>query len=481
MEFLGSVLAWIGVAILFSMAVFIHELGHFLVARKLGFKVDAFSIGFGPALWKKTIDGVEYRFSAIPFGGYVALPQLDPSGMDKVQGNHEGKKEGEEKGEKKAETLPDTAPWKRILVAFAGPFGNVVLAVFLALLIYWVPGIRTGVTSTRIGFLEKNSEAARAGLEVGDRIATVNGKRVETWTDFQTECLLAGTSMRADFGIVKKGAAKGAQPVVYSIPLSTNNVLNLSVLSGVYPEMLCTVKEVVAGSPAAEAGLKSGDVLFSVNGKVVTSSSSFIRLVSGSGDKALEFSVRRGGERLLFTIRPRYDEGTKRALIGVMIGDSMGTVKPWMMYKDPWKQLKWDSLSVARVLEGLVSPKSKGERAAIAKNVGGPVAIMVGLYNTVKGSIWDGIGFLRMICVNLAILNLLPIPVLDGGHIVFALYEMIFRRKPHPKVVAYLVNGFAILLLGLMAILVWRDIARQITMKRVEKSIQQEEVQQKGE
>ncbi|MDD4103058.1 MAG: site-2 protease family protein, partial [Kiritimatiellae bacterium] len=119
-------------------------------------------------------------------------------------------------------------------------------------------------------------------------------------------------------------------------------------------------------------------------------------------------------------------------------------------------------------------PKSKGEFKAVAKNVGGPVAIVMGLYDTVRGDMMDGLGFLRMICVNLAILNLLPFPVLDGGHIVFALYEIITRRKPHPRVVSALVNIFAVFLIGLMALLVYSDIAKRVKSGRVLRAAEQE-------
>ena len=130
MEFLITVLAIIACILLFSFAIFIHEFGHFLAAKLLGFRVDTFSIGFGPALWKKTWKGVEYRISAIPFGGYVALPQLDPAGTAGVQGSQtEGEVEDEEPDDA---PIPTMANWKKIVVAFAGPFGNLVLAVVLA-------------------------------------------------------------------------------------------------------------------------------------------------------------------------------------------------------------------------------------------------------------------------------------------------------------------------------------------------------------
>ena len=191
MEFLLSVLAGACVLLLFGLAIFIHEFGHFLAARWMGLQVDAFAIGFGPALWKRTVNGVEYKIGCIPFGGYVALPQLDPSGMEKVQGGN---------GEASRDDLPDIAAWRRIVVAVAGPFGNMVLAVALALCIAWMPGVRTGALDTRIGLVEEGTAAWEAGLRTGDRIESVNGHKVSTWTDMEVEWQLAGGSGEATFG-----------------------------------------------------------------------------------------------------------------------------------------------------------------------------------------------------------------------------------------------------------------------------------------
>jgi regulator of sigma E protease len=134
-------------------------------------------------------------------------------------------------------------------------------------------------------------------------------------------------------------------------------------------------------------------------------------------------------------------------------------------------------MQVMRVLNALVVPKSEGERAAVARNVGGPVMILTMLYDSVRSGFIDAIGFLRMICINLAILNLLPIPVLDGGHVCVAMYEVITRRKPHPKVVAGLVNVFAFILIGLMVFLMFRDVIVRRKLNNLNKTIEIREVE----
>ncbi len=465
MELLLSVLAGICVALLFSLAIFIHEFGHFLAARWLGLQVDAFAIGFGPALWKRTVKGVEYKIGCIPFGGYVALPQLDPSGMEKVQGEQHGKEKEEERH------LPDIAAWKRIVVAFSGPLGNVVLAVVLAYVIFLSPGAKTGVVNTRVGAVGENSTAWASGVRPGDRIVSVNGKGVDTWNDLLVEFQLAGESGEATFGI-KSGTA--VRDVVLSF--ETNNVFGIRLLADVYPEAACVVSVVRPDSPAERCGLLANDVIQAFGAVPVLGSSHFSQLVKKHGGSPVPLTVKRGGALLTLTATPAYSEAAGRFLIGIEPRDDKEHIKAWMMYRSPWQQLKWDAMSVKRVLQALILPESKGERSAVAKNIGGPAMIVIGLYHTVRGDMLDALGFLRMICVNLAILNLLPLPVLDGGHILFALFEIITRRKPHPKVVSVLVNACAVLLIGLMVLLFYRDIARQVKQTQVLRAMEREAV-----
>jgi len=355
---IGSIVACI---LLFSFAIFIHEFGHFIVAKALGLRVDRFSIGFGPALWKKTVGGVEYRISAIPFGGYVALPQLDPEGTKALEG-------GEQDGDR---PLKEATPLVRIAVAFAGPLGNIILAVILAFVLAAAPGARFGERLAEVDMVEPDGPAAVGGMMPGDRVTAVNGHPVRTFTDMQTEVQIAG-------------------------------------------------------------------------------------------EKEAQFTVLRGGTNVTLSITAKRDKVSGGCFI-LAISTNGTAAAAWMPERNPLKQLAWDATQIGRVLKALVTPK---EAKAAAAALGGPVMIAEGLYRQVRRNGWDALGFLRFLDVNLAILNLLPIPVLDGGLILFALFELIFRRKLPKKVTDGLSMAFMWLFLSLMLLLVWRDVTRSRRMHR---------------
>lgn len=364
-----ATVAYICLCILFfSLAIAIHEFGHFIVALKLGLRVERFSIGFGPALWKKTWRGVEYRLSCIPFGGYVMIPDLDPEGTKAIEGG----------GSEKKEKIP---AWKEILVALAGPGMNIVLAVVLAVGLSLVPNARFGTVPTVIEEVLPGGPAERAGIQAGDRIVSVAGRPVSTWSQMQTEIQIVGDN-ETPFGIVRDGE-----------------------------EITLAVK------PERE----------SVTGAV-----------------------------LIKAVSVRYDDGKP------------GT---WLPSRNPWKQLTHDAGAIFRVLRGLVTPKEMKETG---KALGGPVNIAQAIYYSMRADFWNGVGFLRFLNVNLAILNLLPIPVLDGGLILFALIALVFRRRVPEKVVGSLSMAFMCILLMLMLFLVYRDSARAWRIHRAVAEAQEE-------
>ncbi len=358
MEILVTI-GYIAVCILlFSLAIAIHEFGHFIVALKLGLNVERFSIGFGPAIWKKKWKGVEYRISWIPLGGYVSIPDVDPEGTKALEG-------GAAAGSK--EKIP---AWKEIAVAVAGPLMNLVLAAVLAIVLACVPSAKFGEIEPVIGGVLDGSPAAEAGLREGDRILAVGGQKISTWYELLTEIQIAG-------------------------------------------------------------------------------------------GRTVPVAVDRGGEQLTLDVTPRDEEGVWR--MGAQSLPSDVRAAPWMTTRNPLGQLKDDAGGIFRILKALVTPR---EAKATSQALGGPVMIAMGIYSSVRADFWSGLGFLRYLNVNLAILNLLPIPVLDGGLILFALVALVFRRRIPEKVVSVVSTVFMYALLGLMAILIYRDSVRGVRMFR---------------
>lgn len=419
------------VAVFFGLTIFVHELGHYLVARWLGLQVDVFSIGFGPAIWKRTIKGIAYKIGCLPLGGYVSLPQLDPGG---------GKTEDGE-----SRNLPRVAAWKKALVAVAGAFCNILFAILLAYIVYW--GGKSLVYEERdcvVGYVATNSLAYASGLAAGDVIEAVNGKPVSRWDQFILEGALKD---EVELRITRRDGTEN------TIVLPTEKMeMGGRLVEGVLKQAPCLIIGIVPDSSAEEAGLKPSDVIREFAGHPIYSINQLTDLVNEYQDQPTPALITRNGEAMTVTVTPRYNESAGRALIGIEFN-------PFDIYKSPKDQLIGWASPVFRLLKALVTPR---EARMAASAVGGPLAIFDMIWKAVQTSLLLALWLTGLLNVNLAILNLLPIPILDGGHIVFALWEMITRRPVHEKVVNVLANVFGTLLIGLFILLTFNDIRRLI-------------------
>jgi regulator of sigma E protease len=434
------------VAILFGMTIFVHELGHYLAARWCGFVVETFSIGFGPALWKRKINGIVYKIGCIPFGGYVAIPQLDPTGMALIQGSNESENGKDSPQSTPTETPPVTLqampPWKRIVVAAAGAVGNMIFALILAWVVYIVGKPATPAEeSALVGYVSTNSGAYASGLRMGDEIQTVNGEKIENWTDFLMAC--------SRYKTVTVTLKRGGSDMTLTMPGEES----LFKMDG---KSLCMILAVDAGMSADRAGLKRGDIITGLDGQTIISRAQLIALVTERKGRPVPITFKRNDTTMTGLVTPDYDESTKLVRIGVQFNPNEVDFDR-IVHPAPMSQIKSHSLAIFRTLQALTTPS---QAKATSKQVGGPLAILISYYFIVKASFMVAIFFTCFLNVNLAILNIMPIPVLDGGHIVFSLIEMIFRRPVHPKVVTISTNIFASLLIGLFVILTYRDALR---------------------
>jgi regulator of sigma E protease len=432
--------------ILFGATIFVHELCHFLVALRLGLVVETFSLGFGPALWQTKRNGIVYKLGWIPFGGYVALPQLDPSGMDKIQGSQEG---DAETGRRE---LPPVSPWKRMAVAGAGVVGNLALGIVLAWVVYASPAPVPSEREAIVGHVATNAPAYAAGLRAGDEVVAVNGETVKSWHDFTISCVLQGNGTR-DLDLVVR---RGPEPQTLRVPTTRGEMGEWSI-EGVSPFSTSVVTGLQPGGAAAQAGVLEDDIVLALDGVRIASIEHFIDLVAQRDGSESVLRVKRKGRDVELPVTPRMNAGLGRAVIGVELSPAEIGVLPWMRYRNPWDQIRGDATEIVRILRALVTPAESRQAAGA---LGGPVMIITWLWVSIKISIFNAVGFLRFLNINLAILNLLPLPVLDGGHIVFCLWEGITRRRVHPRLVNALTNLFAVLLIGAFVLLTFRDFRR---------------------
>jgi regulator of sigma E protease len=436
-------------AFLFGMSVFVHEAGHFLAARMCGLVVEVFSIGFGPAIWKRKHKGVLYKIGCIPVGGYVALPQLDPTGMSAVQTGADGKERH----------LPRVAPWRKIVVSLAGAAGNVLLAVLLVWIVYW-KGIPGGPSerSSVVGYVAPDSAAYAAGLRIGDEVLAVNKTLVHKWSEVRMEAALCQKAM------LRVRAPEGTERVVNVV--TEKGLLGEQGLNGVDGRNLCSVLAVEPGMSADKAGVRGGDTVVEFAGREVYSIGHLIALVEEHRDQTVPMKVKRsvdGAETVVtMPVTPVFDRAAKQVRIGIRF-NLQAVDYDTVSRPRPLEQLRAHAAGILRVLQALGTPK---QAKAASQALGGPVAIVASYWIIVKTSIMLAISFTAFLNVNLAILNLLPIPVLDGGHVMFALWEVVTRRPVPAKVVNALVNVFMILLIGMFLMLSGRDMDRMTPVGR---------------
>ena len=445
----------LAVIVLFGLCIFIHELGHFVAAKALGMVIDVFSIGFGPAIWKKKIGGVLFKIGIFPIGGYVALPQMDPTGGgDRPPGEAATHSDGENE---KTKNIPPVGPWKRIVVAVAGAAGNMLLAYIIAWIIFIAgkpstPAERSAV----IGYVETNSAAYAKGIRAGDEILSINSRAVANWQDVIQE------NARFEEVTLLLKTAQGDHSI--SLPTEKNQ-LGFRMIPGIHEIMMCKVLSVEPDSSSAAAGIQSGDLIRKIDGVDVLSIDHLIALISERAEQNMAVAVERSGSLLTMNVTSRFDPALNRARIGIRF-DPYAVDSDRVVHISPNAQIKSHTLVIVRVLRSLMTPK---EAKATSQALGGPLMIIFILQDMVRKGIIIALWFTCLLNVNLAILNLLPLPVLDGGHVIFALLQIIIRRPVPPKVVLFLDQVFFGLLILAIVLITGRDIKRLYQIRLLSK------------
>lgn len=455
-----SVLYAFGIMILFGATIFVHELGHFLVAKWCGLQIDAFAIGMGPPIFQKKVNGVVYKLCWLPIGGYVALPQMDATGTA-----YTPERGGEQTDDNRV--LPDVSPLKRIAVAVAGAAMNVLFALLLATII-WRIGVYKSFEKDPfiVGDVRAGSLAEQAGLRPYDHIVEINGNPTPTIEKGIGEIAL---NREVELKVLRDGELH-----VLSTHTETNRMKILDIPG------LTTFSDVVVGGlmegfPAQAAGLRTGDKITKVNGENLYGRGHFMEIVREHKATELQLTVERYSltgelkETAEMTLIPKFDKDTDRFLVGIQ----------FLMEKEyptPAEQLTYYASSVFRILRAFVTPK---EFKQVVNMISGPVGIISAFWSFLHIGIPKAIWFTALINVNLAILNLLPIPILDGGHVSYAVLEIITGRKIKERVAMGLTQVFFVVLMCFIVFVSYKDIDREMIKYRLGQEYEAEAIAEK--
>lgn len=427
--------------------ILFHELGHYAVARLCGVKVLRFSIGMGKVVWSRRFgpDQTEWAISALPLGGYVKfLDNRDPATAAKTE-------------LEAAREFTRQSVWRRIAIVAAGPLANFLLAiaVFSGLYIYGVPD-----ASTRLRFAPETAAISQAGVRGGDRITAVNGEPVATWSELRfavLKAVLDKVEIRLDVA-QPNGATFGA-----IVPARTVAALNvegdsLAALGFAALRSPAVIGKVLEGGAAQRAGLQAGDVIASMDGKPIRDGIELIEAIRAAGGRTLEVTLVRAGQPQALLLKPELDPTTRQGVIKAAVQSAPDMVT---IPADPVTAVAraarttWD--------QGIMQLKMIGQMIVgklSLKNVTGPITIGDYAGQTARSGVIVFLGFVAMISISLGVMNLLPIPVLDGGHLLYYSLEVLTGRPLPERISDYAQRAGVGLLVMLMALAVFNDVAR---------------------
>jgi regulator of sigma E protease len=435
-----------------GVLIFVHELGHFLAARRHGVRVLTFSLGFGPKILKVKRGDTEYCVSAVPLGGYVKMAGENPE--DPRSGQPD-------------EFLSKTK-WQRFQILFAGPAMNILLAVVVTAIVLGIQGVRQPVFldgPALIGSVAPGSPAEKAGLMRGDRVITISGDQIATWKDLELAIGLRRPNRDMSVTVLRDG-----QNLTTNVVPVAEGRYEVSDI-GVYPDANPVVLRVLPGDRAEQAGFKAGDIILSVNGERMATRMQLIAVISQSANKTIAVTVRRDGADQTISATPDKcadvpgcpGQDRTRGWLGVELSEQMKSFQP-----GPFEAIRLSVVHniessgiIFRTLAGLFT----GETSV--RQLQGPVGIAQLSGESAQEGFITLLSLMAMLSINLGILNLMPVPVLDGGHILIMALEGIARRDFSMQVKEkMLLAGFVVLMM-LMVTVIYNDLTRISWIERL--------------
>lgn len=430
-SFLQTILSF-----LFALGVIIvvHEAGHLLVAKAFGVRVLTFSVGFGRRIWGMQRGETEYRVSAVPLGGYVRLSGENP-----------------EEATSDPRDFLSKPRWQRILVYLAGPAMNVILAIliFAGLFMVGMEIPHLPDVPAVVGAVEPGSSAAAAGFTRGDRILAVNGKAVENWQ--QVLMTLITSPARSEVRITFERDGQRLAKVVVPQELPKHGIRDTA---GLAPLLYPQITQVLPDSPAEAAGLREGDEIRSIDGIPVADSRGFVDVIEKRPGQAVAVEIIRDARPLTLTVTPRNDGGTGKIGVGVGIYQKYGPARAFSA------SVRYNVLIVQETLSilGKVFTREVSAKSAFA----GPIEIAKQSGQAARRSFKDLIYLMGFLSISIAFMNLLPIPILDGGQILILSIEEVIRRDLSLQVKEVVSQVGFFMILALMATVIYFDVVKNL-------------------
>ncbi|RMF42026.1 MAG: RIP metalloprotease RseP [Deltaproteobacteria bacterium] len=427
--------------IMLGILIFVHEFGHFCIAKLSGVKVLKFSLGFGPRLVSVTRRETEYQISLIPLGGYVQMLGEGQGGDEEIP------PEDEER------SFARKSLARRTAIVAAGPLMNLLLP-FLVLPLAYLIGINLPAFLDQppcAGYVYEQSPAHRAGLRQGDCILSVDGQKVSTWTE-ANQALIGSAGQQIEVVVERQGENR-----LVELDAAVANVEDLQLRNlGVFPVRAALVGGVMKGLPGERAGLQPGDRILAIGGQPVTSWYDLTGLVQQAGGKPAEIVIDRGGERLVLTLTPEKQPDQDRYLIGIE-----PKVETVFKRYGPGEAVRAGARQAVDIIGlTLVFIQKLFSGQVSSQNIGGPIMVFQMAGQAAQTGVTTVLTMLAFLSIQLGILNLLPIPILDGGHLFFYACEFVFRKPLSMRAREMAQQVGLILLIMLMVLAFYNDITR---------------------